>query len=92
MSKLHRKVEVTPNKSTPVEKVRKSKLKYESITRLVLHLFNVKPTIESAEMEKEVKRYFPKSKFHNTHFSWFKYQIKNGRYNVKDSTRAQLTK
>ena len=83
-----KKTNVKTVESTKKEK--KTKLKYESITRLVLHLFNSDPDIKSTEMEKTVKRYFPKSKFHNTHFSWFKYQIKAGRYNVKTDTLKAL--
>ena len=76
-------------------KKRKSKAekssKYNSITTLVLSLFKSTPKIKSKEMIEIVKDHFPKSKFNVYHYSWYKYQIKKGRY-TKHFEKGQLRK
>jgi len=69
----------------------KSNLPKKTITNLVLNIFKRQPSIKSKEMIEIVKKQFPKSKFNVYHYSWFKYQIKNGRY-TKLFDKSQLKK
>ncbi len=73
-------------------KKEKSKAPVKTITALVLKLFKVDPTIKSKVMIEKVKKDFPKSKFQLSHYSWYKYQIKNEKYvmpkNVLDILRG----
>ena len=63
-----------------MSKTKKTQKSTGSITSRVMILFKRNPKIKSAEMIQLIKEDFPKSKFNVYHYSWFKYQIKKGRY------------
>jgi len=67
-------------KKTKSKVTKKVTKKYNSISTLVLSLFKKLPNIKSKEMIEIVKKHFPQSKFNVYHYSWYKYQIKKGRY------------
>lgn len=88
------------------KKTSKKKSEHNSnfITTLVLTLFKQHPKIKSKEMIRIVGEHFPRkrySQFYNKktgklhfnvyHYSWFKYQIKKGRY-TKHFDKTQLRK
>ena len=67
----------------------------KTISTLVLSLFKNHPSIKSKEMIERVKALFPKSKFNVYHYSWYKYQIKKGRYTKlfdKEQLKSIFTK
>lgn len=70
--------------------LRKNNKIHKTITSLVLKLFDVNPKIKSNEMIGEVKKKFKNSKFKLSHFSWFKYQIKKGKYKISDKSKNLL--
>ena len=73
-------------------KTSKPKIAKKTITALVLALFRKDPTIKSKAMIEKVKAEFPKSAFQLSHYSWFKYQIKNKKYpmpsNIVEALKA----
>lgn len=83
------KVKVKATKAVEV-KASTPKVVKNTITQLVLRLFNEDPSMKSKEMIEKVKKSFPKSKFQLSHYSWFKYQIKNEKYSVKPATLQAL--
>ncbi len=71
-------------------KSKKYNLPKSTITSLVLKLFKNNPKIKSNEMIEKVKKDFKQSKFKLSHYSWFKYQIKKGKYNLSPKVVNQL--
>lgn len=54
---------------------------YKSIKELVFeYIHKNKGKIDPAKLEAEVKKHFPRSKWKNTHWAWYRYQIKSGKY------------
>lgn len=52
--------------------------KYNSITSLMKALIKAKPEIGVEEATKEVKKFFPGSRFNKLHLSWYKSAFKRG--------------
>ncbi len=77
-------------KSTKKSQEKNIEKKNGTITSLVLRLFKIDPEIRSVEMITKVKKTFPKSAFKLSHYSWYKYQIKKGRYNLPSRIISQL--
>ena len=75
MKKLANKTEIKLENLKSVEAKPK-----KTISQLVLNLFKTQPEIRSKEMIEQVKKLFPESKFNVYHYSWYRYQIKKGRY------------
>ena len=82
------KAKVEGKVEKPVAKNDKVK---KTISSVVLATFKNNPTIKSKDMIEIIKKQFPESKFNVYHFCWYRYQIKNGRYN-KHFDKAQIEK
>lgn len=85
-----KKVVAKKNEKKVVAKKSKKSTPKMTITSLVLRLFKNDPTIKGKAMVEEIKAEFPKSAFSIAHYSWFKYQIKNGKYNMPESVVEAL--
>lgn len=64
------------------EKVSKHKKLKMSITQLVLNTFRKDPEITFEGMTEKVLKLNPKSAWKGSHFAWYKYQIREGRYSL----------
>lgn len=56
--------------------------KPKNIRELVCRLYGTLPEIDTKVIVKEVKRYFPKSHFDETHVYWYTRKIREGYYEV----------
>lgn len=77
--------------TSKVEKPKATKTPKKTISSLVLSEFKNNPTISSKEMQEKVLKLVPESKFNVYHFSWYRYQIKKGRY-TKQFSKEQIAK
>lgn len=59
-------------------KVKLNKVKHASITSLMKALLKKSPVVDYKAVLKEVKSFFPESKFNERHFSWYKSAYKRG--------------
>ncbi len=53
-----------------------------TISKFVVAEFSANPNIEAEELIKRVRKTFPWSVFQKTHVTWYKYQIRQGRYKL----------
>lgn len=61
-------------------KKQKTASRFKTISQLVISQFKSNPKVKSKELIDLAKRDFPSSKFNVYHYSWYKHQIKVGRY------------
>lgn len=65
--------------------IKQKKEKKISITQLVLNTFRKEPEITYEGMTEIVLKHNPASKWKGTHFAWYKYQIREGRYALPEA-------
>ena len=71
---------MSKEKKTEVKEEKKQKKM--SITQLVLNTLRKDPEITFEGMTEKVLKLNPKSAWKGTHFAWYKYQIREGRYSL----------
>ena len=67
---------------------------YASIKELVFEIIHkTKGLVDYTTLTREIKKYFPKSKWQKTHWVWYRSQIKNGRFKnlFSETERKNLT-
>lgn len=69
----------TSTKASKATKIRKYP-KRGTIGRHVLDSLKKNPEVTCKELLKVIKKKFPDSRFNPAHLSWYKNQLKNGRY------------
>ena len=64
---------------------------YKTIKELVIDSYLSAGEMPSYEfLTEKVRKYFPSSKWQNTHYSWYKSQINTGRLNISQENSSQV--
>jgi len=69
-----------------------TKQKRPTISNFVVETLSASPTLSNQALVDKVKKQFPWSAFQTSHATWYKYQIRKGRYQLLNGKKLPAKK